>query len=115
MSPDVKTTFSVLGAKFRAYDHEYREEGGGMTAVENMAAIARVGLILLPPEYTSTQRDLDTFVRRVEDLLDAERNGARSTRYDRVQDTMDEARRQAVARFEWLVGIWPPAKLSEEG
>lgn len=99
MSPEIQTTFAVMGAKFAEFDHEYCNEGGGSTALENMAAIARVALILLPAGLSAAQLAFDTFVRRVSDLEYAERNGAQSTQFDRVEATMDKARHQAVAAF----------------
>lgn len=97
-----QVALAVLGRKFVAFNVLYLEDGGGRAALLNMAALARVAMMLADiGESTAVARSaFEPFVQRVGDLEDAERNGARSTRYDRVEDAMNEARRRAVAEFE---------------
>lgn len=91
-----KIALAVLGQKFVALNAAYLEDGGGTKALTDMAAIAKVATMLVEADASAHYQ---RFVEHVEDITDAERNGARSTRYDRVVDAMEAARRAAVSEF----------------
>jgi hypothetical protein len=52
--------------------------------------------MLLAPEMIQA---MERFVCRVNEMRAAEEQGVRSTRFDRVEESMDRARRDALAAF----------------
>lgn len=99
----LKITFSVLGLKFLRLDRAYWFDGGGDKTLEDMAALARVAGILEPAAAVPFK----AFVDRVDELLRAKglcwarvEDAPVSTRFDRVEESMDRARKEASVAFK---------------
>jgi hypothetical protein len=91
----------VLARKFVELNDGYLGTGhildtiGGVRLLDAMASVACTTMLLVP----EMRHALEPFVRRVDEMRAAEEQGVRSTRFDRVEESMDAARRDALAAF----------------
>lgn len=74
------------------------EDVGRVEIREDAAALARAAIILFP----DARADFEPLIRSLDDLAQAERSGARSTRYDRVSDAVDDQMKRARKAFAAL-------------
>jgi hypothetical protein len=95
MDASMKTALGVLGKKFFDLRATYEDDGAGRDALDDMGALVRVAILLVPEK----REGFEPFLARLADLHRAVETGVQSTRFDRVQESAEAALRRAAETF----------------